>query len=276
MEHYLWLVPLGFVVGAYGTLIGAGGGFVLMPVLLVLFPAEGPELLAAVSLAVVFFNAASGSVAYARMRRIDYRSALVLAAATIPGAVLGAMTTGYVPRRMFDAVLGTLMVLACAFLLWRPTPAKGEGSWSPRLLRILSPPLPEGEPASDTDRLGTYNLGLGLGLSFGVGYLSSLLGIGGGIIHVPVLSRLLRFPVHVATATSHLILAIMALAGTAVHVASGTFVRGTHRTAALAVGVVLGAQLGAWLSGRIRGGWIIRGLAGALGIVGIRVLLLAL
>jgi uncharacterized membrane protein YfcA len=52
MEHYLWLVPLGFVVGAYGTLIGAGGGFVLMPVLLLLFPAESPEVLAAISLAV--------------------------------------------------------------------------------------------------------------------------------------------------------------------------------------------------------------------------------
>ena len=270
MEHYLWLVPLGFLVGAYGTLIGAGGGFVLMPVLLLLYPSESPELLAAMSLAVVFLNAASGSAAYARMRRIDYRSGLVLAAATIPGAILGAMTTSQVPRQTFDAVLGGLMVLASAFLLWRPAPG---GRGTPH-----SGAADDGEAlalAADTNRFGTYNLPLALALSFVVGYLSSLLGIGGGIIHVPVLVQFLNFPVHVATATSHFVLAVMALAGTGVHVATGTFVHGVHRTLALGAGVVLGAQLGARLSGRLRGPWIIRGLALALALVGIRVLVLA-
>ena len=270
MEQYLWLVPLGFLVGAYGTLIGAGGGFVLMPVLLLLYPNEPPDLLAAISLAVVFFNAASGSVAYGRMRRIDYKSGLALACATIPGAVLGAMTTGYVPRRTFDALLGGLMILVSAFLLFRPMPDAESES---RLVAAFRAPR---RPASDPNRLGTYNLGLGLALSFVVGYLSSLLGIGGGIIHVPALVQLLGFPVHVATATSHFILAIMALAGTAVHVSSGVFVHGTRRMAMLAVGVVLGAQLGAYLSTRLQGRWIIRGLSVALGLVGIRVLILAM
>jgi hypothetical protein len=128
VAEYLWLVPLGFVVGAYGTLIGAGGGFVLMPVLLLVYPGQSPESLAAVSLAVVFFNAASGSVAYGRMRRIDYKSGLIFAAASIPGAVLGAMTTGLVPRRAFDAGLGGLMVLVSVFLLWRPVPGKSAAS----------------------------------------------------------------------------------------------------------------------------------------------------
>jgi len=269
MEQYLWLVPLGFLVGAYGTLIGAGGGFVLMPILLLLYPNEPPDLLAAISLAVVFFNAGSGSVAYGRMRRIDYKSGLALACATIPGAVLGAITTGYVPRRTFDILLGGLMILVSAFLLFRPM----RGEEEPRIVAALRA---KREPAIDTGRLGTYNLGLGLALSFVVGYLSSLLGIGGGIIHVPALVQLFGFPVHVATATSHFILAIMALAGTAVHVSTGVFVHGTRRMAMLAVGVVLGAQLGAYFSSRLHGRWIIRGLAVALGLVGIRVLFLAL
>ena len=114
-----------------------------------------------------------------------------------------------------------------------------------------------------------------MGLSLIVGYVSSLLGIGGGIIHVPALVHLLNFPVHIATATSHFMLAIMALTGTLVHIATGTFHHGFRRTIALAIGVLLGAQLGAFLSGRMGGRWIIRGLALALGFVGIRILMLA-
>ncbi len=60
MWRFVWLVPLGFLVGAYGTLIGAGGGFVLMPILLILYPAETPELLTSISLAVVFFATGFG------------------------------------------------------------------------------------------------------------------------------------------------------------------------------------------------------------------------
>jgi uncharacterized membrane protein YfcA len=112
-------------------------------------------------------------------------------------------------------------------------------------------------------------------LSFFVGYLSSLMGIGGGIIHVPVLVGLLGFPVHVATATSHFILALMTLAATGVHLATGALEPGLGRTLALVVGVVPGAQLGAWLSSRVRGRWLIRALALALAFVGVRILVLA-
>jgi uncharacterized membrane protein YfcA len=64
----------------------------------------------------------------------------------------------------------------------------------------------------------------------------------------------------------------MALTGTLTHIATGTFTHGIRRTVILAVGVILGAQLGAWLSNKIHGTWIIRALAIALGVVGIRLL----
>jgi uncharacterized membrane protein YfcA len=70
-EKDLALMALGFGVGAYGTLIGAGGGFVLMPLLLILYPKESPEILTSISLAVVFFNALSGSEAYLRVNEKD-------------------------------------------------------------------------------------------------------------------------------------------------------------------------------------------------------------
>lgn len=270
MTQNLWLIPLGFLIGTYGTLIGAGGGFILMPVLLLLYPGENPELLTSISLAVVFFNAFSGSVAYARMRRIDYRSGFLFSAATVPGAIFGALTTAYIPRRLFDAIFGLLMIAASVFLLLRPNSrheAK-EGSPNHRLTRNLL-------DASGANHTYSYNPAVGMALSLFVGYISSLLGIGGGIIHVPALAHILNFPVHIATATSHFILAFMAMTGTTVHVATGVFSHGVRRTVLLAIGVLLGAQLGARLSIRVHGDWIIRGLAIGLGSVGVRILLMA-
>lgn len=271
MEQYLWLIPLGFVIGAYGTLVGAGGGFVLVPVLLLLYPTEDPEIITSISLAVVFCNALSGSWAYARMRRIDYQSGLLFASASVPGAILGAWSTAYVPRRLFDAVLGLLMMAASIFLfLYSSWEKEATGN---QLCHHLTRNLVE---KNGTVHTFSYNPRVGLGLSFFVGYISSLLGIGDGIVHVPILVHLLNFPVHVATATSHFILAIMALMGTVVHIVTGAFSHGIRRTITLAVGVLLGAQGGALFSNMVRGHWILRGLAIALGFAGIRIFIMAL
>jgi uncharacterized membrane protein YfcA len=80
----------------------------------------------------------------------------------------------------------------------------------------------------------------------------------------------------VATATSHFVLAIMALAGTLVHIAHGSLDGAWSQTALLAAGVLLGAQVGAAFSGRVRASGILRSLGTALGLVGVRVLLAAL
>ena len=269
--QYLWLVPVGFVIGAYGTLIGAGGGFLLVPLLLLFYPKETADTITSISLAVVFFNALSGSTAYARARRIDYYSGLIFALAAVPGAVLGALTTGFIPRRFFDALIGFVMIGAAMVLLWRPGlgSGKGEGSLANGFARTVV-------EADGTVHVFSYNRAVGVTLSFFVGYISSLLGIGGGFIHVPALVELLNFPVHIATATSHFILALMALAGTVTHIVTGAFQTGFRRTIMLSLGVVIGAQLGAHLSGRVRGVWIIRSLALALVLVGIRLLWTAL
>ena len=67
------LVVLSFGVGVLGTLVGAGGGFVLTPVLLLLYPRSPAQTITAISIGVVFFNALSGSLAYWRQGRTDYR-----------------------------------------------------------------------------------------------------------------------------------------------------------------------------------------------------------
>lgn len=257
-ETAILLVAIGVGVGAFGTLIGAGGGFILTPILLLLYPHDSPETLTAISLAAVFFNAASGSSAYARQRRIDYRSGAVFALATLPGAIGGALVVGAVSRRVFDTIMGLVLALLAVWLL------AGE-RWP------LRQPRRDREHRVLVDRSGErfeYDVPLRRGAlySLGVGFLSSFLGIGGGVIHVPLLVRALGFPTHLATATSHFVLAIMAGTGTVTHVVLGNFSHGhgVRRAAALSIGVVAGAQLGAHVSLRLRGAVIQWLLAGAL------------
>jgi uncharacterized membrane protein YfcA len=275
--EYLWLLPLGFVIGAFGTLIGAGGGFILVPILLLLYPHETTELITSISLAVVFLNALSGSFAYSLMKRIDYKSGIIFSIATIPGAVLGALATPYVPRRTFDLVFGILMVLASALLWFAAEQSHSlnlyrnrDQSFGKRRSRMTLRTLIDVDGARYEYE---YNPVLGIALSLCVGFLSSLLGIGGGFIHVPAMARLLDFPVHVATATSQFVLVITALTGTVVHILQGVFVHGLRRTAILGIGVIVGAQVGAWISARVGGKMIIRGLAVALVLVGLRLII---
>jgi uncharacterized membrane protein YfcA len=268
-----FLIPLGFLVGAYGTLIGAGGGFVLVPALLFLYPKASPSTVTGISLAVVFFNAASGSIAYARYRRIDYRTGLIFGTATIPGAVLGAIVVTHIPRGPFDALFGMVLILL-AFVSFRGPLSATRGL--PFLRRRMV-------RRTIVDRSGVryeyeFSPSQGIVLSVGVGFVSSLLGIGGGIIHVPAMVLLLNFPAHIATATSHFVLAIMALTGTSVHLIGGEGGElapgaGLIRALIVAIGVIPGAQVGAALSRHIHGTLIVRLLAVALAALGLRLLL---
>lgn len=267
-SYYFWLIGLGLAVGFYGTLIGAGSGFVLMPVLLLVYPEMKPEHVTAISLAVVFFNALSGSESYALMRRIDYKSGLMFASAAIPGAIIGALNTAWVPRHLFNGIFGIVLLGGATFLFLRPNlQRRAQKEHLAHHFEAHRHLVATGGETYDYE----FNPALGIGISFCVGYASSFLGIGGGIIHVPTLIYVLDFPVHVATATSHFILAIMALTGTLVHIWTGDLAIGVNETLALSIGVVLGAPLGAQLSNRIQGTWIVRSLAIALGVTGVRI-----
>jgi len=127
-----------------------------------------------------------------------------------------------------------------------------------------------------TDRIGetyrySFNKYIGWGISLIVGFISPILGIGGGIIHVPALINLFSFPAHIATATSHFILAISAATGSTTQLIQGNVQ--IAPAIAMAMGAIGGAQVGGALSRRLTGRWIVRGLALALVIVGLRLML---
>jgi len=267
--HLAWFLPIGIFVGAYGTLIGAGGGFILVPLLLILFPGESPALVTATSLSVVLVNSLSGSIAYARHRRIGWKTGLLFALATVPGALAGSYLVKYIPRDVFGAGFGCLLLLLAAYLFIsggrKPGPRAAAPGTPARPIDVVTDATGASYPLS-------YSLPLGMGLSLLIGLFSSVAGIGGGVIHVPVMTSLLGFPVHVATATSQFILVFTSLAGVAMHLADGTFTTDLPRLAVLAAGVVAGAQIGAALSRRLKGPWIARALALALLLAGGRLL----
>src|SRR5262249_24852693 len=251
------------------TIIGAGGGFILLPLLLLLYPRESPESIASISLAVVFVNAFSGTLAYARLRRVDYGSGVLLAAASIARAILGALAAALIPRRPFDFLVGAILIGISAFLLVRPSGLAREYYGRFRLRRRMV-------GRDGVVDAWSYNALLGAGVSLVIGFLSSLLGIGGGFIHVPVMVNLLNFPVHVAAATSHFPLTVMSFVGSTVHLLSGTLAGSAPRVVPLAVGVAVGAQVGARIAQRMHGAWIIRALVLALAFVGLRLIIKAL
>lgn len=254
MAEFVRLAPLGLLIGAYGTLVGAGGGSILVPILLILLPQETPAGVTSISLAVVFFNAYSGTIAYARMGRVDYRAAVLFTVAGLPGAVLGTLLVRQVPRTLFDPIFGLLLIAIGTFLVFSPV---GSGASEHE----------EVDENLSNRRALAGSIGSGY-----IGVISSLLGIGGGIIHVPFLIRVLRMPPHTATATSHFVLTFMALAATVTHVATGEFDHGLLPTLSLSVGVMMGAPLGAMASTRLQGSLIVRLLAFALCLVGLRLI----
>lgn len=87
--HILGFVGWGFLAGLYGSIIGLGGGAIIVPVLLLIYGMD-PNTTVAVSLCAVFANALSSTFAYGRQGRVDYSSGWRFALAVIPGSLVGA------------------------------------------------------------------------------------------------------------------------------------------------------------------------------------------
>lgn len=254
---------IGIFIGAFGTLIGAAGGFILVPILFFLYPEDSPATITSITLTVAFFNALSGSIAYSRLKRIDFRSGLIFAITGIIGAIIGANITALLSRDIFQVIFGVVLLIAATYLMIRP-------------VRINTSSHKTGHTKIQiSDKQGnsysySYSCPLGLIISLGVGFCSGLLGIGGGIIHVPLLTQILSFPVHIATATSQLIISLTTLSAVITHIIAGVYTEGIRRAAVLSFGAIIGAQLGARISSRVPAALVVRLLALGLIVVGIR------
>lgn len=228
------LVVLGFVAGAYGALVGLGGGIILVPVLSIWL---GLPIKTAVGISLVCVIATSTGAAavYVQQRMTDLRLGMVLELATVLGAISGATAAAFLPDRLIKGLFAAFLTYA-AFMMLRQKPGAG---------------------ADATEHVPDYqvrNYPLGLGVSYVAGSVSGILGIGGGPIKVPMMYLLMGVPIKVAAATSNFMIGVTAAASAFLYYGRGDIVVAV--AAPVATGVFAGALVGSRLSARLRSRWI--------------------
>jgi uncharacterized membrane protein YfcA len=267
MIEIIVFIVIGTAVGTIGTLIGAGGGFILTPILLFLYPKFPASTITAISMTTVFFNSSSGSIAYMRMKRIDYKTGIIFAIATLPGTILGTLVTNYIPISLFNILFGLFMILFACIIIIKSKMGDNSAPYDKKGLFRARRKLTD---LANHHADFSFNMAAGIIISIFVGFISGLLGIGGGIVHVPALV-FLGFPAHFATATSHFVLSISSFTSLVVHITNGSLNNTVKMAVCIGIGAIVGAQVGARLSNKFKGSVIMICLAVALMLVGVRI-----
>lgn len=267
----LVLLALGLSVGTFGAMVGIGGGILLVPALLVLFPDAEPSVITSMSLTAVILNALSASLGYRRSHWQDTRTGFVIVAAAVPAAIIGAFLTRSVERGGFELVFGVALVLGSVYLAIRG-----------RNLPAVTEPSPRGARRHIVDSEGNaydYRVRepLAASMALGSGLVAAFFGIGGGIINVPVMMLVLRMPAKMSVATSQIPLMFSSIAAVSVHLAI-TFGEWTPWMFGLIIGAgtLSGAQIGVRLAGKASGRGVLLLIAAILMVSGIRQILNAL
>jgi uncharacterized membrane protein YfcA len=257
------LLLIGLLAGISGSLVGLGGGFIVVPALALLFPEMLPSQLAGTSMAMLLFNSISSTVVYAKQKRIDYEAALRFAGASIPGSVIGAVLVRNIEGQAFFVSFGMFLAFVSLLLLFRPK--------RPILLPLRPTVFRNFEDASGMRFEFAYHLPTGLAIGFVTGFLSSLFGVGGGSLMVPTMTLLLMFPPHIAVATSMFQISLSAVVSTVTHAYQMNI--DWMKVLYLAPGAFLGGQLGARLAKRVPAGALVKVLAVLLIVVSVRLML---
>ncbi|MFB4162424.1 sulfite exporter TauE/SafE family protein [Alteribacillus sp. JSM 102045] len=252
------LIFLGFAASTYGTIIGAGGGFLFVPVLLMFYDIS-PEAAAATGLAIVFINAAAGLPLFLKQRRVLLRTGLLLAAGAFPGTFLGERLVQISPEAVFYILFACLLIILGLFLsVKKPPEAKNEIAASAENSHTLT------EKEKNEDQAIKMPVLLGIGVMLGI--ISSFFGIGGGWLLVPILAYGFGLSLKASTATSIFSLALYSLSGLIPVIVNNTVDWNIVIWSGL--GVLVGAQAGAVLSKKMKGTTITRLLAALVVVVG--------
>ena len=248
----LLLIGGGVAAGLFGSLLGLGGGILIVPLLTLGF---GLPLITAVGVSLVCVIVTSGAAAgvYLERRVANLRLGMTLELFTAIGALTGGLVAFLVPER-FLALLFAAMLVYVGLTIGRRRDPEPE----PEILT-------SGGSASGTDEAANSlaslearlsgpgyrvrRLGFGIVGSLFAGVVSALLGIGGGLVKVPVMHVVMGVPLRVATATSNLMIGITASAGAIIYLLRGGI--DPYVAAPTAIGVFLGATLGSRTAHRI-------------------------
>lgn len=238
----LAMVAGGAVAGLFGALLGLGGGILIVPLLTLGFGLPVREAVGVSLVAVIVTSSAAASV-YLERRVANLRLGMTLELFTAVGAGVGGLLAFLVEERVI-AALFTLLLVYTAWSMARPGSTAADEPVAPD-------DLPDGPFRSSLNGPGYVVRGLRIGIagSFFAGIMAALLGVGGGLVKVPVMHLFMGVPLRVATATSNLMIGVTATAGAVVYLTRGgidPFVAGPT-----AIGVFLGASIGSWAAHRI-------------------------
>jgi len=243
------LVLVAIAAGLVGALTGLGGGVIVIPLLVILFGTSVPTAIGAGFVTILATSSATGAT-YVRDRLSDLRIGMFLEIATVPGALIGATATVFLTH----ANLSSALLIALGVVLIAIIP----GSFARRHIDV-PPPMPGDARASRLGLSGEYHdasldrdvpyqaaeTSPALGVMFGAGIVSGMLGIGGGVFKVLALERFLNLPMKVATATSNFMIGVTAAAGAGVMFSAG------YVNPVVAAPVAMGTAFGAYAGSRL-------------------------
>ncbi len=246
---------IGLLAAALGSLVGLGGGIILVPLLLILssfwdkFSWATPQTIVGVSVIVMIFTALSSTLTYMKSGRVDYKSGFIFLAGGVPGAILGSFLNRFVSGDGFSLYFG-ILVLIVFFMFF----VKRKEQEKTNLKGIVVTKELDGSTYTYSFRFFAAFL-----LSLFVGLLSGMFGIGGGSFMVPAMILIFGFPAHVAVATSMFMVFFLSIVSTITHISLG-HVEWVY-VFAFIPGAILGGILGAKINQLLKGNtvvWILR------------------
>jgi uncharacterized protein len=261
----------GAIAGSLGALLGIGGGIFLVPFLNLglNFPLQAA---AAISLTTVIATSSSVSAGRTGKQLINMRLGMVLEVATAAGSLLGGVTAQFLPQSMLQLLFGIMSAIVAVIMLGRLG----------RRNVLLDPSIDPGTLGGrfyDAESGGTVTyrvkrLPVALAASFVAGNVSSLLGVGGGVIKVPILNSWCGIPMRAAAATSAFMIGVTATTGAVIYYGHGQLI--PVLAAAAVLGVQLGSSAGMHFGARASAKWLKMMMAGVLIVVSVLMFVRAL
>ena len=237
--HLPLLLLLGFVAGTVGSAIGIGGGLILIPVLTLFFEVPIRQAIGTSMVCVIATSCGAGS-RYLRQGLADVRLGLVLELGTTMGAVTGAFLAGLLSRQVLGVLFALLLIYASTSIL-----RKG---------RAVSPDNDQEIASGQIPSYAVRRIPPGLGISFASGNVSGLLGVGGGVVNVPLMYLLMGVPFKIASATSIFMMGVTTAASAFIYYGRGDVL--WWITGPVAVGIFVGAKAGTVILRRVPSRWL--------------------
>jgi hypothetical protein len=278
--QFAQLILASFFAGAVGSLVGLGGGIIVVPVM-TLFLHIDFRTAAGASIIAVIATSSGSAAAYVRDKLANIRVGIFLEIFTALGAICGAMLVGYIHSDLLYIIFALVLFYSIVpttrkiVLGMRGRRATDDGSSTVKPDRIAMALRLDGayyDPSlSQTVSYRLHNVPFGAGIMYIAGLASGLLGIGSGVFKVLAMDSVMGMPIKSSTATSNFMIGVTAAASAGIYFSRGDI--DPFVSAPVALGVLAGSLVGARILPRIAGAGIRIGFLVVIAVIGVQMLL---